>query len=117
MVNIRSGASRIGCLLVVLIIAAVGYFGTNIGQAYFNFLRYQDRMKSEVQFAKAYTDMQMKMDLATFADSLGLPDAAHNVSVRRGTNEIFVYANYYVHLELPGYVREVHFNPKATGKF
>ena len=35
MVNIRSGASRIGCLLVVLIIAAVGYFGTNIGQAYF----------------------------------------------------------------------------------
>ena len=117
MVNNRRGASRIGCLLLLLIVAAVGYFGSNIGEAYFKFLRYQDRMKSEAKFASHTTDAKMKMDLASFADSLGLPEAAQHITVRRGTNEIFIYANYYVHLELPGYVREVHFNPKATGQF
>jgi len=117
MVNNRTGASRIGCLVILLIIAAIGYFGANIGEAYLKFLRYQDKMKSEVQFAAHASDAKIKMDLATFADSLDLPEAAHTVAVRRGTNEIFIYANYYVHLELPGYVREVHFNPKATGKF
>ena len=117
MVRSRRGAGRIGCLLVLLVITAIGYFGANVGEAYWNFYRYQDRMKSEALFAGHNTDAVIKARIAGFADSLGLPDPANNVIVRRGEHEIFIYANYDVRVEIPGQVRELHFNPSATGTF
>jgi hypothetical protein len=117
MVRTRRGAGRIGCLLTLLIVTAVVYFGFNIGEAYFNFYRYQDRMKGEVRFAKSVPDGVIKMRIAAFADSLGLPEPANKVVVRRGEHNIFIYANYIVPIELPGHVRELHFNPSATGTF
>ncbi len=117
MVRSRRGAGRIGCLLVLLIITAIGYFGANVGEAYWNFYRYQDRMKSEALFAGHNTDAVIKARIAGFADSLGLPDPANNVIVRRGEHDIFIYADYEVRVELPGQVRVLHFNPSATGTF
>jgi hypothetical protein len=117
MVRHRRGAARIGCLLVLLVVAAIGYFGFNIGEAYFNFYRYEDRMKSEASFAAHTTDAAIEHSVAAFADSLGLPAPASQVVVRRGEHDIFIYANYDVHIELPGFKRDVHFNPSATGTF
>jgi len=117
LVRSRRGVGRIGCLFTLLVITAIGYFGANIGEAYWNFYRYQDRMKSEAQFAAHTTDAVIKEHIAGFADSLGLPDPANNVIVRRGEHDIFIYANYDVRIELPGQVREFHFNPSATGTF
>ena len=31
----RSGWSKVGCLLVLLIVATIGYFGVNVGQHFF----------------------------------------------------------------------------------
>ncbi len=117
MVRSRRGAGRIGCLLMLLVVTAIGYFGFNIGEAYFNFYRYQDRMKTEARFAANNTDAAIRSHIAQFADSIGLPESARNVVVRRGEHEIFIYANYSVHIELPGQVKEFHFNPTATGTF
>ena len=72
---------------------------------------------SEAKFAAHRTDDAIKVCIAQFADSLGLPESAQNVVVRRGKHEIFIYANYIVHIELPGQVRELKFNPTATGNF
>jgi hypothetical protein len=102
---------------MLLIVTAIGYFGFNIGEAYFNFYRYQDRMKSEARFAANNSDAVIKLHIVEFADSLGLPESAQNVVVRRGQHSITIYANYIVHIELPGHVREFHFNPTATGTF
>jgi hypothetical protein len=117
LVRSRHGAGRLGCLLVLLVITAIGYFGFNFAEAYWNFYRYQDRMRGEAQFAAHNTDAAIKAHIAGFADSLGLPDPANNVIVRRGAHEVFIYANYTVRIELPGQVRELHFNPSATGTF
>ena len=117
MVTSRRGASRIGCLVVLLILTAIGYFGFNAGEAYFTFYRYQDRMKTEARFAATNSDAVIRNHIQNFADSLGLPEAARNVVVRRGQHEIYIYANYIVRVELPGQVKEVHFNPSATGTF
>lgn len=117
MVKHRRGAARIGCLLMLLVVTAIGYFGFNVGEVYFNFYRYQDRMKSEVRFAAQNSDATIQRGIAAYADSLGLPDPASKVVVRRGEHDIFVYANYTAHIELPGFVREVHFNPSAAGTF
>jgi len=117
MVRTRRGAGRIGCLLMLLVVTAIGYFGFNLGEAYLAYYRYKDRMKGEAEFAAHKTDAVIKMRLQAFADSIGLPEPADKVVVRRGEHDIFIYANYIVRIELPGHVREVHFNPTATGKF
>lgn len=117
MVRSRRGVGRIGCLFALLIITAIGYFGSNVAGAYWNFYKYQDRMKSEAQFAAHSTDAAIKMRIASFADSLGLPDPANSVVVRRGDHDVFIYANYDVDIELPGQVRTLHFNPSASGTF
>jgi hypothetical protein len=46
----RAGASRFGCLLTLLIISAVLYFGVNAGEVYWRYLQYKDAMAQEVRF-------------------------------------------------------------------
>ena len=117
MVRSRRGASKIGCLFLLLVVAAIGYFGEKVGSVVWDYYLYRDRMKSEARFAAHRTDAVIKRRLAAFADSIGLPEGANNVIVRRGARSIYIYAEYYVHIELPGMVREFHFNPSATGTF
>lgn len=102
---------------MLLIVAAIGYFGTPVGEAYFNYYRYQDRMASEARFAAHNTDAEIRLRVSAFADSLGLPEPANKVIVRRGEHDVVIYANYSVRIELPGKMRELHFNPTATGTF
>lgn len=113
----RRGSSTLGCLVSLLIVAAIGYFGVKIGEVYYDFYKFQDRMENEANFAAHRTDTQIRTHLVALADSLGLPPSAQIVNVRRVRNEIFVWANYYIPLEVPGYVREFHFNPQARAKF
>jgi hypothetical protein len=117
MVRQRGGLTRLGCLLTMLILTAIGYFGFNVGEAYFNFYRYRDLMRGEASFAANRTDIQIQRRVAAFADSLGLPDPADRVAVQRGKHDIQISAEYSVRIELPGYVREIHFSPSATGSF
>ena len=117
MVRSRRGASQLGCLFVLLLLAAIGYFGFPVGEAYWNFYQYQDRMKQEARFAVQRSDAVIRRRIALFADSLGLPAGANNVRIRRGAREIYIWAEYSVHVELPGLKRELHLNPQATGMF
>ena len=116
-VRVRKGVSKVGCLFVVLVLAATVYFGEKVGHAVWNYYIYRDRMVTEARFASHRTDAAIKRRIAAFADSLGLPESARNVIVRRGPNSIFIFAEYYEHIELPGFVREFHFTPSATGSF
>lgn len=117
MVRVRRGASRIGCLLSLIVVAAVGYFGFHYGRAYLDFVRFQDEMKSEAKFAVHSTDGEIKARVEALADSIGLPESAKDVTVRRGRHEIIIYSNYAVVIQLPFFAREFNFNPSATGKF
>lgn len=115
MVRRRRGASQLGCLFTLLLIAAVVYFGVNVGEVFWNVYQYQDRMEQEARFAAHRSDAVIKRRMAMFADSLGLPEGAKNVRVRRGDRIITIWAEYYVHIELPGFVHEFYLNPHAAG--
>jgi hypothetical protein len=117
MVNSRRGVSSLGCLFSILIVAAIVYFGVNIGEHYFQFYQYQDAMRQEVRFAQHNNDVQITRHLRERADSLGLPEAAGEVSVQRDGRHIEIESEYYVHIELPLMVREVRFNPHAEGLY
>ena len=117
MVKSRRGASSLGCLFVLLLVAATLYFGVGIGENYFRFYEYQDSMRQEVRFAAHNGDALILRHLRARADSLGLPEAAGEVSLQRDGRHIQLDSEYYVQLELPLYVKEVRFNPHAEGIF
>lgn len=117
MVRARWGKGALGCLLTLLIVAAIGYFGVNAGEVYFRFYQYQDAMKQEVRFAAHNSDAVILRHLRSQADSLGLPEAAGEVTLQRDGRHIELESEYYEHIELPLTVREVHFNPHASGIF
>ena len=113
----RRGATKMGCLFTLLIMAAIGYFGGNAGEKYWRFYNYEDAMKQEVQFRAQQPIPQLRNRLRLIADSLGLPEDAGIVSIKRTAHEIFIEAHYDEVIELPGYRREIHFEPKAQGRF
>ena len=117
MVRRRSGRGAMGCLLTLLLGAVAIYFGVNIGEVYFRFYQYQDAMRQEVRFAQHNTDAVILKHLREQADSLGLPEAAGEVTLQRDGRHIEMESEYYEHVELPGVVRELHFNPHAEGIF
>jgi hypothetical protein len=113
----RGGASTLGCLFTLVIIVAIAYFAINVGCVYWHFYEYQDDMRQEVRFASQHTNDQILTTLRASADSLGLPEGAGKVSIRRNDKGISVEAEYYENVELPMYVKELHFHPHAEGKF
>jgi hypothetical protein len=117
MVSRRAGKAKLGCLLTMIIIAVIGYFGVHVGKAYWGYYQFQDRMKQEARFAMHRSDALITKRLKEFADSLDLPEGAHNVNVRRRQRTIQIWAEYYQIIEFPGFVREVYFHPQAVGTF
>ena len=80
---IRRGASRLGCLLPLLIIAVAAYFAVDFGEAYFRFYQFKDAMGQEARFATTKTDDQITSRLAALADTLQLPPGAELISIQR----------------------------------
>ena len=111
----RAGRSSLGCLLALLIVAAGLYVGVNVGEAYWRFYEFQDAMRQEVRFAKQIPDDRIKLHLAAFADSLGLPEQATDITVDRTSSSIAVSAEYSERLVFPFVVRVIRFAPRARG--
>jgi hypothetical protein len=101
---------------VLLVLAGVGYFGINVGEAYLRYYRYRDAMSQSARFASTRSDDQIRRQLAQVADSLGLPESARRVVIRREAGGVTIQAHYIENLELPGTVREFEFNPRVTQK-
>ena len=117
MVRPRTGSSTLGCLFILLLLSAAGYFAVNVGEVYFRFYQYKDAMRQEVRFAAHNSDAVILRHLRAQADSLGLPEAAGEVTLQRDGRHIEMESEYYVHIELPMMVREIRFNPHAEGIF
>jgi hypothetical protein len=113
----RAGATRFGCLFTLLIISAVMYFGINAGEVYWRYLQYKQAMDHEVRFRSFLPNARIKENLASIADSLGLPEDAGVVTVTRERGRLIVEAHYEDWIELPGYRKEVHFEPRASSGY
>jgi hypothetical protein len=103
--------------MLVVLVMALGYFGVNIGRPFLNDYRFKDRMRQEARFAAKRSDLTIQRRLETYADSLGLPEAARKVQVRRRQGTIEIWTEYYVVVEFPGIVRELHFSPQVVGTY
>lgn len=115
MVTARRGAGKLGCLFSLLIVVTVVYFAVNIGEVYWRYYQFEDAMQQEVRFAGTRTDEVIVRHLRAKADSLGLPEDAGRVRVRRSQRAISISSEYSEHVELPLFVREFRFEPRADG--
>jgi hypothetical protein len=113
----RRGESRLGCLIVLLVLALGAYVAIDFGEAYFRYYQYKDAMSQEARFASTKTDDQITTRLAALADSLQLPAGAELVTVNRGSSEITISSDYDEVIKLPlKKERVLHFHPVAASR-
>jgi hypothetical protein len=112
----RPGRSALGCLFSLLIVVAVGYFAVNAGESYWRFYQFQDDMRQEANFAKERTNDQIITRLRASVDSLGLPEEAKRISIHRSENGISLESSYDDRVEMPMYVKEIHYRAHAEAR-
>ena len=117
MVSRRTGKSSLGCLVSLLVLSAVIYFGVNIAEVYWRYYQFVDEMKQQVRFASHLPNDLIVRRLQTAADSLGLPSEAGQVRVQRANKTITVESDYEETVELPLTTRDIHFRPRAQGSY
>ena len=110
----RRGTSRLGCLIILAILAGGIYFGLYAAQDLLDYYRLRDAMKQEGRFATLRSDAQIKDRLRSFADSVGLPHEAGDVNIVRDENTIHIWAEYDQPLRLPFDMKKsVHLRPSV----
>ena len=114
----RRGASRLGCLLQIAIVAALIYFGMLAGEDALAYYRFKDAMKNEARFASIRSDQEIRTRLKAFTDSVKLPPAAKEINIVREGNEIRIWSEYDQVFKLPlNKTRVVHLRPSVEKSF
>ena len=113
----RTGKVRLGCLLTLVVLGAVSYYGWGAARIALNFYEYQDAMEQEARFAARTANETIIAGLRAKADSLALPEAAQKVQIHRQGNKVWIWAKYIELIELPGYQMEMELTPHAERVF
>ena len=117
MVRARRGATKLGCLVWLLFTSALGYFGYPAGEKYIRYLKYKDAMEQELIHRAQRPLPEIRARMRFIADSLGLPEDAGIVVVKRTGREISIEAHYDETFDLPGFKRDVHFEPRVQRSY
>ena len=118
MVIPRGGRGKLGCLIVLLLLAGVVYFGADVGEIYWRYYRFRDAVAQEAQYGTTRNDDEIKRRLVALVDSLGLPEeASRRLEVRRSANRLVIETEYTEHIDVPFYTRDVRFAPSAEIRF
>jgi hypothetical protein len=113
----RRGASTLGCLIPLLIVAIGVYFAFDFGMAYFRFYQFKDAMGQEARFASDRTDTQITTRLAALADTLQLPPGAELITIVRDPRSIMISSDYDEIIKLPLKKEHViHFHPVVMSR-
>ena len=114
----RIGASRLGCLIQLMIVAIIIYFAKLAGEDALMYYRLQDAMRNEVNFADSRNDAEIRKRLHAFTDSVVLPEQAKDINIVRDENGIRIWSEYDLDIKLPlNHVKTVHLRPAAERKF
>ena len=112
----RSGRVAFGCLLSLGIIALILYAGAKLGPPWLHYQQYRDEMRNEARYAVSLPDSVIRARLGERADSLGLPDAAKRITIRKGLHPstVTISSDYTVVIDLFLLGKKtLHFHPSA----
>jgi hypothetical protein len=113
----RRGASTTGCLVSLLILVAMLYYGVNIGEVYLRYYRLLDAMQTQARVAAALDNGTIHRRVQDAIEEIGLPDeATDQLTITRTASprEITIETEYSEAVHLPLFDHTFHFHPKAT---
>jgi hypothetical protein len=111
----RRGASTLGCLVAILLLLAVLYYGIDIGRVYWSYYRLIDEMETSARFAQTQSDEAINRHLIGVAQDLGLPAEAQRFVIHRSEHPpiVSIRTKYTVELVLPFERKRVTLTPSA----
>ncbi len=114
-VDDERGATRTGCLFLVLVVVAVVYFGLPVAGMYIRYYRMENEMQTQARFAPSIDDGTIRRRLLQTIDDLGLPPEARRLSIRRISRprEIIISTSWEETIVLPFYTRVLRFAPEV----
>jgi hypothetical protein len=100
----RAQKSKFGCLVQVVLLAAVAYYGFDWGMVYYRFWSLEQEMHSQADLAAGIDDGTIRRRLVLRITALRLPDQAKsNIQIRRRSRprEITISTSYVAQLKIP----------------
>jgi hypothetical protein len=113
----RRGMTQLGCLLTLLVMAAIAYFGTGALRIYWRSVEFKDALTREVRLRGKLPDREIARRIRVVADSMGLPEAAGDVAIRRKDGVITIESWYEESLALPAHRRDWPFNIRVSATY
>ncbi len=110
------GATRTGCLFLVLVVVAVVYFGLPIGGMYIRYYRMENEMRTQARFAPSIDNGTIRRRLLQTVDDLGLPLVAGSrlkILRTRRPRQIVISISWEETIILPFYTRVQRFAPEV----
>lgn len=114
----RQGASTLGCLVPLLLVALVIYLGRDFGAAYVRYYRFQDAMAQDVRYVGERSEDSIVSHLRLVADSLDLPAGARSVRLAHTPKGLLVWSDYDEDINLPfNHEKVIHFHATSETSF
>jgi len=106
----------------IFVIVVAGYLGIELVPVYYENYQFQDIVKTEATL-ETYTtkpEADIRDNLFKKAQDLDIPLVRDQIKVQRhgsmGTGSLTINAPYIVHLDLPGYPVDLHFDASTENK-
>ena len=113
----RSGRGALGCLLTILLVGTVAYIAIQFLPPWMRYEQFQDEMRTNARFGTTLPDSVIMARLLARADTLGLPPAAHHITIRHLVGpppRMIIRAQYVEEVNLPIFgVKTLTFRPSA----
>jgi YbbR domain-containing protein len=106
----------------VFVIAASVYLGATLVPVYYANYQFQDVIKTEATLQTYTTKPEADIQAAIYkkAQELEIPVTKEQIKVQRhgttGTGSLTIQAPYSVHVDIPGYPLDLHFDPSTENK-
>jgi len=106
----------------VFVIVAAIYLGVMLVPPYFENYQFQDAVKNEATLDTYTSKTENDIRAAVFkqAQELDIPISEEQIHVQRsgyqGTGTIIIRAPYVVHIEIPGYPMDLHFDASTSNR-
>jgi hypothetical protein len=114
--------STIKAVFGIFVMVATVYLGVQLIPPYFSNYQFEDAIKNEATLSTYSLKPEDAIRDTIFkkAQDLEIPVGKDGIKVRRngavGSGSLVIEADYTVHVDLPGYPLDLHFNPSTSNK-
>ncbi|MBV9610111.1 MAG: hypothetical protein JO187_11185 [Acidobacteria bacterium] len=110
--------NRIKSLFGLLVLIATAYLGWKVLPPFFSNYRFEDACESEA-LLNSYSnksETEIRNTLAAKARDYDIPLSADQINVTRNGNELAIWADYTVHIDVPVMPFDLSFHPATKNK-